>query len=557
MIDSVKCECGHANPTETVLCESCGKPLIELPEHELLEMRYDGIARRSQRTNPSVTDRIWRFFSSVKVAVNLIIFTLLLSSVGTIFPQESTLITIDGFKEISPEEYYSSTYGAAGELYYAFGFSHTYSSWWLTLLLILIGTSLVICSLDRILPLYRALSKQQAKKHPFFLRRQRLSLNRSSFEESWNVQFLLAAKKHGYKTHEVEDAIFLEKNRFSRWGPYINHIGLIVFLIALVFRSMVPDWTMDQYNAFTEGEIRQVPNTPFYLENKKFTLEYYPNESIPKLFQTDAVLYKCTSNCDNPNVDPTLKELMTKPIRVNEPLEYDGYSFYQYQFSIIPPQLNSIHVTLRSLNLKNQQTYGQFTLSLKNPKPEYTVGEYHLTLIDYKPDFSISADKKPTSKTQNANAPGFVFQVNGPNIPAEGKKFMYFPLPKDKAFYREADLNAKVGSPVELGVNGMQDLNFATAISYLNVRTDRVLPWIFAGIILFLVGVSIGLYWQHRRVWVRFDGSNMILGAHTNKNWLGFRRELYTILIKSGLTLDERDLVNSIEQEKEISNDES
>ncbi|MCY9269733.1 hypothetical protein, partial [Bacillus licheniformis] len=37
----IKCECGHVNPAGTVLCESCGKPLVK-QDAKLLDMRYDG-----------------------------------------------------------------------------------------------------------------------------------------------------------------------------------------------------------------------------------------------------------------------------------------------------------------------------------------------------------------------------------------------------------------------------------------------------------------------------------------------------------------------------------
>lgn len=62
-ITNTKCECGHQNPVGTVLCEACGKPLgKESDWGENLEMRYDGVARRSQRVNPSIIDRVWNFF---------------------------------------------------------------------------------------------------------------------------------------------------------------------------------------------------------------------------------------------------------------------------------------------------------------------------------------------------------------------------------------------------------------------------------------------------------------------------------------------------------------
>ena len=40
-------------------------------------MRYDGMAIRSKTYNKSFVDKIWNFFSSVKVGISLIIITLI------------------------------------------------------------------------------------------------------------------------------------------------------------------------------------------------------------------------------------------------------------------------------------------------------------------------------------------------------------------------------------------------------------------------------------------------------------------------------------------------
>jgi cytochrome c biogenesis protein len=95
VFENTKCECGHQNHVGTVLCESCGKPLIEDTGVEALEMRYDGVARRSQKDNPLLLDRVWNFFSSVKIAIYMILVTLLTSMVGTIYPQENTFINME------------------------------------------------------------------------------------------------------------------------------------------------------------------------------------------------------------------------------------------------------------------------------------------------------------------------------------------------------------------------------------------------------------------------------------------------------------------------------
>ena len=87
--EKITCACGHVNPYGTKLCEKCGRPLTEEEKNtKVVDMRYDGKAIRSKTYNRSIVDKIWNFFSSVKVGIALIIITLLAASVGTFLPQE-------------------------------------------------------------------------------------------------------------------------------------------------------------------------------------------------------------------------------------------------------------------------------------------------------------------------------------------------------------------------------------------------------------------------------------------------------------------------------------
>ena len=165
-MNAVKCECGHVNPHGTVLCESCGKILEETEDNQqLVDMRYEGSARRSQTYNKTIVDKVWNFFSSVKVGVSLIVITLIASALGTIFPQQMYIPS-----NVLPVDFYEDQYGFFGKLYYELGFHNLYSSWWYLLLIASIGISLVICSLDRVVPLYRALKKQKVTRHEGFLK---------------------------------------------------------------------------------------------------------------------------------------------------------------------------------------------------------------------------------------------------------------------------------------------------------------------------------------------------------------------------------------------------
>ena len=74
VLKEIKCECGHVNPIGTVF-EACGKPFESNENTKLLDMRYEGSAQISH-ADKTIIDKIWSFFSSVKVGVWLIVITL-------------------------------------------------------------------------------------------------------------------------------------------------------------------------------------------------------------------------------------------------------------------------------------------------------------------------------------------------------------------------------------------------------------------------------------------------------------------------------------------------
>ncbi|MBA9085398.1 cytochrome c biogenesis protein [Fontibacillus solani] len=551
MIKNTKCECGHQNRVGTVLCEACGKPLYEISNpDELLEMRYDGVARRSQRSNPNFIDKIWNFFSSVKVAIYLITSTLIGAIFGTIFEQESNFVNFD------PSTFYKEKYGAIGDIYYKLGLSHTYESWWFVLLLVMIGASLVICSLDRVLPLYKALSKQKIHKHMQFLTRQKIVYQGPIHEDGaqWVLQAAAVLKKKRYRVHVEHDALLAEKQRFSRWGPYVIHIGLIVFLLAVLFRGL-PGLHLDKHYWFPEGEITKIPDTKMYMKNEKFTVEYYTEDEmseefrstgkiVPKLFETQVTLYECTADCDDPSREPQLTEVKQHAIRVNDPLNYKGLKAYQFDFDLTP-KLRSVQPML--VDKVTGEQYGKFKLEMTNPERNFDVGPYTLELKNKFMDFSLNEQGQPISKSKDPNAPAFLFVIKGPDLPEEGSQYIYFPKQIDKERFQQDSINEKLGglqNKLVLDVIGMEDVDFIQSSSYLNIRIDRAMPYVWTGLGIVMLGLIMGFYWQHRRIWLRIDGGVLTLGGHTTKNWFGMRREVASLLKVMGIDVEEKSLDN-------------
>ncbi|NHC39053.1 cytochrome c biogenesis protein [Bacillus sp. MM2020_1] len=522
----VKCECGHVNPHGTVLCEACGKILDEQNNPaELLDMRYEGSARRSQTYNKTFIDKIWNFFSSVKVGVWLIIITLIASSLGTILPQEMYI-------DLPADVYYEQEYGWVGKLYYQLGFNNLYGSWWYLLLIAMIGISLVICSLDRVVPLYKALKAQRVTRHEGFLKRQRIfGINDSTDENDF-----MAIKKHlkerRYQIREENGDILAEKGRFSRWGPYVNHVGLIIFLFGGMLR-FIPGMYVNEDLWVREGETAVVPETDgqFYIQNNKFILEHYDKNKdktfekaismageVVKNYQSNVVLYKRVGQ-NLPGEKPKLKKIEDYKVRVNLPLTYEGYSVFQASFR---SELNKMSFALT--NKQTKKSVGELKVDLRDPKTKYDLGNgYSVEILNYFPDFEFAENGEPTTKSRVPNNPAFVFRMVSPEKPKGETSFVAI----------KQTIEPFGDNQYKMAFKGIETKN----ISGFIVRKDSTLWAIILGGIIFMIGVIQGAYWNHRRIWIQNKNGQVWVAAHTNKNWYGLKKEIETVLKDTKLVM--------------------
>ncbi|WP_078413639.1 cytochrome c biogenesis protein ResB [Priestia abyssalis] len=542
-MEHVKCECGHVNPHGTVLCESCGKPVSEEQSKKLLDMRYEGSARRSQTYNKTIVDKIWNFFSSVKVGVWLIVITLIASALGTIYPQEMYIPPT-----VTPAEYYANQYGWTGKLYYELGFHNLYGSWWYLILVASIGISLVICSLDRVVPLYRALKKQGVTRHSNFLKRQRLFGINTEWTEPDYETLKNRLKQRRYKIREENGNILAEKGRFSRWGPYVNHIGLIIFLVGAMLRFF-PGMYVDEVLWIREGETKVIPGTEgrYYLKNEAFIFETYDKEKegevfdnaisragdgmIAKNYQSNVMLYERKGEII-PGVEPELEKIKEHQIRVNEPLKHDQYALYQVDYKLDELSTMSFKLT----DKQSGQSYGQLKVNLHDPQLKYDLGNgYHVELLSYFPDFYFDDDGNPNTKTKVPNNPAFVFKMFTPDRPKGEVSFVAI----------RQNLEPLGDNKYKMSFAGIETKNVAG----LTVRKDLTLWILGIGGAIFMIGVIQGMYWNHRRVWVQRVGQELWIAGHTNKNWYGLKNEISNVLKDTAILAPE----DQVDKEKKVS----
>ncbi|MEB3056073.1 cytochrome c biogenesis protein ResB [Bacillus pseudomycoides] len=523
MLEQIKCECGHVNPIGTIFCEACGKPFENKEDTRLLDMRYEGSARRSLIHTRTIVDKFWSFFSSVKVGVWLIVITLLASAVGTIFPQEMYIPP-----GVTPSEYYEQEYGFLGQLYYQLGFNKLYSSWWYIILIASIGVSLVICSLDRVIPLYKALKKQGVKRHPSFLKRQRL-YGTGSPKEGDLEQIQANLKKKNYNVRIEGENILAEKGRFSRWGPYVNHIGLIIFLFGAMLRFL-PSMYVDEALWLRDGETKEIPGTDgkYYLKNEKFIKEVYDkskddkvfndaiervgDKMIAKNYQTNAVLYKAVEE-NIAGQKPKLEKVKESKIKVNEPLKFDQFALYQLDFK--ENEFGSMSFSLQKKD--NQKKWKPIKVNLENPKETYDLGDgYSIKLLSYFPDFYFDENGQPNTKTKIPNNPAFVFKMFTPETPEGEVSFVGI----------QQNIEPEGNNQYKMTFAGVEMRNATGLI----VRKDLTLWILGIGGFIFMVGVIQGMYWNHRRIWIQRVKDEWWIAGHTNKNWFGLRKDIEKVL---------------------------
>ena len=518
--------CGHVNPPGTQLCQSCGKMINENYDKKKIKdlMRYDGSAVRSKVKSKSIFDKIWNFFTSIKVGVAIIAIIAIAAAIGTILPQEY-FIPLGA----DPLEHYTERYGTFGMLYYKLGFTELYSSWWFVLLNGMLALSIIAASVDRGVPLYKSLKNQRAKKHDSFFRRQRLNNTYSSTEQTESVVKGLQDKK--YKLKQDGNHYLLEKGRLSRWGPYINHTGLIILLVGSMLRFF-PGVYIDEVIYAQEGETVSVPTTDgkYYVKNEAFTLDTYDEDSGTVFdeslqqnkemtisnFQTDISFYE-NKSADVIGSKPDLEKIDDYSIRVNHPYVFEDYQLYQSSYD--NSQLKSMTFRLED---KDGNTIGEnFEVNLDEPADSYEISEdININMRAYAPDF-LEIDENGTllSETPVPSNPAFVFEVDN------GEK-------------KELSL-LQIMNSTDISEGNEYKIKFVEAEEHvatvLTLKKDLSMPIIATGFVIFLIGLFIGSYINHRRIWINGDGDSMSIAAHTNKNYYGLKKEINSVLEANNL----------------------
>lgn len=292
----------------------------------------------------------------------------------------------------------------------------------------------------------------------------------------------------------------------------------------------VPGFYMNEQLWIKEGETLAIPGTDkkYYLTNHQFLIEVYDESdgevyqkaleqkgTIVKNFQSNVTLYEAEETL--PGEKPELEKLGDYKIQVNHPLKFDRYAIYQSSYRLNELAKMSFQLTKKDSN----ESFGEITIDLSNPQKKYELGKgYIVEVLSYFPDFKME-NGEPTTESSNPVNPAFAFKMITPDKPDGEVSFTAI----------QQTIEPFGENEYKMAFQSVETVNY----SGLTVRKDLTLPIIAMGGIIFLIGVSQGSFWQHRRIWLKFDNDKFQIAGHTNKNWFGFKKEIDGIIEGTGI----------------------
>lgn len=442
----------------------------------------------TQKTNNTV----WSFLASVKLALFLLFALAAFSIIGTLIPQGESFGV------------YVQKYGPnMARFMRAANIFDMYNSWWFISLLGMFSLNLMVCSLERIPNAWRLVTMDNLATNPERLKkmgiRKEFEVGSSLGDATEKAASFLAGK--GWKTSKKDignaTMLFSQKGGWTRFGVYIVHISILVILIGAIIGSpgiakLLKNPTYAFKGSVMLPETQQTDHIYTYAGTKiplgftvrcdYFTIDYYDN-GMPKEF-----LSKLT-------VLENGEEVLKTDIEVNEPLIYNGITFYQSSY----------------------QPYQDFVISLKNDSTGVN-------------KTSIVPSREQTSWKEEGVRFGIInMMMRGEAVDRlkiwftddKGEPSIFWLEPGREATIKRSETSYTI-STKQLYATGLQ------------VVKDPGVWWVYTGCGLMLIGLVVAFFMSHRKIWALIyenEGKITVLfSGSAHKNKLGFEKTFTSML---------------------------
>jgi cytochrome c biogenesis protein len=441
-------------------------------------------------TKTDWTARIWDFLTSLKLVLFLLLILSVVSIAGTIIQQNKPL-----------QMYYRSYDPGTVALFNKLGLFDMYHSWWFVACLALLALNITACTMDR----YRGIMAGLRKRNLILDEKLGKSLqNLTTIEYPLPLDAVEKKMRElvgkGFPAKPVVTAAedggrhyFFEKGKYSRLAFFLTHLSiLIIFLGAMVgsffgYKGYVNIFEGEMISQF-ETRAGQVKKLNFQVKCNTFNAEFYPS-GAPMDYRSDLSILQ------------NGKEIIRKTIRVNDPLTFEGVTFYQSSYGGQPDQV-TIEVVNRDGSVKGSVT-APFGQRADIPGVADKIG-----IADYQEHHPL-----PDGSEGGRAVDVHIFPEKGGEVEA-------------CLLLDHPDYDKRRGGDYYLRVKDLK-LKKYTGLQ-VNKDPGEILVWL--GSLLLIAGIMIAFFMSHKKLWVSLrrnkEGrSELTIGGTANKNRAAFTRE--------------------------------
>jgi len=437
-----------------------------------------------------------KFFTSVKLALVLIIVLILASVLGTLIPQDGSA------------QDYAARYGRMAGVLMRLQLTHLYHSVWYLALLLLLGLNIAVCTLSRL-----SLKWAKAVRPGFqFEAAGLLALKTSgSLKRPGKIEDGLQAVRRelGLRHYRLREAAHhnrrqvLARKRILGWfGSDLVHLGLLIILAG----GILSGWTGSrEFLQLEEGQSAAVPRSDFRVRLDKFQTELYPQGSVKSWKSTVTVIEGG-------------RDVFSRVVRVNHPLSHRGVRLYQsgYGWDWTNP----------SLELWVKKKSDPAFLEKRRMRPGEHValpGGLELKAGRFVPDFIIGRERRVESRSDEPRNPAALVEiVKGSETMLSGWVFANYPDFRGMHSGRGADFSVE-----------LKDAQ-APQYSVLEAARDPGAAVIWLACILIMAGLFLAFYWPPREIRIILEENRgkteIAAGGLASKNRESFESEFQDIL---------------------------
>lgn len=255
---------------------------------------------------------VWKLFTSLKLTLVVLIVLALGLLVGMFWDQ--TLALDDHLRGFQNAPWLS-------DIFIFLELDDVFHSWWFGIVVLLLALNLIACSIERLPKIWfeiqypeRELTERVLKK----LSCKAIDIVTIADAKSW--------MRREFQTDE--ETAFRQKHQYARCGVYMVHVALLMIMFGSIATTQSG---IDGMMVITEGEAEHFVQLKgphglsmrhvldFDVVCTDFRLKTFVDGS-PMAFESDLEIIK------------DKKTLAKQTVRVNEPLQYAGYTFYQASY---------------------------------------------------------------------------------------------------------------------------------------------------------------------------------------------------------------------------------